>query len=167
MKHNNIICMFDKFLNAWDFPRASNSSLLKTRTCWSFIVSTLSWLLMSWWCKVPGHQQPCCWPSYPGVFQFQNHQNKRDEVLILLQIPILLVCNQFIYFLHFWATEFGGVMIKFYYYFQNCSYSSGWCAVAACISFCNVRVWIHCLELRSQMMCQHGFRQPYLAILSW
>ena len=36
--------------------------------------------LTSWWCTVPGHQQPWYWPSYPGIFQFQHqgfHSLKR------------------------------------------------------------------------------------------
>ena len=29
-------------------------------------------LLMRWWCKEPGHQQPSYWISYLGIFWFQH-----------------------------------------------------------------------------------------------
>ena len=35
---------------------------------------SIPWLLMPWWRKEPGQQQPWYWPSSPGIFQFQHHK---------------------------------------------------------------------------------------------
>ena len=34
----------------------------------------ISWLLMTWQCKEPGHQQSWYWPSSPWTLQFQHFQ---------------------------------------------------------------------------------------------
>ena len=35
---------------------------------------SMPWLLMSWWLTEPGHQEPWCLPSYPGIFWFQHQK---------------------------------------------------------------------------------------------
>ena len=35
---------------------------------------SIPWLLMTWQCKEPGHQQPCCWPSLPTILQSQHQK---------------------------------------------------------------------------------------------
>ena len=37
-------------------------------------MQSITWLLMPWWHKEPGHQQPWYWSIYQDVFWFQ-HQN--------------------------------------------------------------------------------------------
>ena len=48
-----------------------NTYMWKSRICWP-----ITWLLMTWWHKELGHQQPWYWPSSlnsPGIFRFQHH----------------------------------------------------------------------------------------------
>ena len=39
---------------------------------YSHYTQPISWLMMKWRRKKPGHQQPCYWPSLVGTFRFQH-----------------------------------------------------------------------------------------------
>ena len=62
------ICLhFLSFLDSWQ-------SLLKSlhKKDWDpCTLQSLPWLLMTWRCKKPGHQQPWYWRSSPRIFWFQ------------------------------------------------------------------------------------------------
>ena len=46
----------------------------------------LAWLLMTWWCNEPGHQQPWYWPNYPGTFGFSTTMVKCSINGLLYQV---------------------------------------------------------------------------------
>ena len=41
----------------------------------------ISWPLMTWLCKKPGHQQPWHWPSLLIIFHFQQQESKGHGIL--------------------------------------------------------------------------------------
>ena len=43
---------------------------MKKTLAWAWLIygaQSVPWLLMSWWHKEPGHQQPWCWPNHHGI----------------------------------------------------------------------------------------------------
>ena len=83
----------------------------KVAGCWYFLprqtriftfTQSMSWLLMTWRCKEPGHQQPWYWLSSPPKYtcfstrKFKNKSNCRFHTLIIVmrcgfQIPYELL----------------------------------------------------------------------------
>ena len=43
---------------------------------WKTKTWCVPWLLMTWWCEEPGHQQLWCWVSYSWIIHFQHQQIK-------------------------------------------------------------------------------------------
>ena len=41
----------------------------------NYLTQPINWRLMSWWIKVPGHQQPWYWSSGPGILCFQHKKS--------------------------------------------------------------------------------------------
>ena len=39
-----------------------------------YLTQSMPWLLMTWWCKEPGHQQPWYWPISPRMLQSQHQK---------------------------------------------------------------------------------------------
>ena len=55
----------------WDGADNWNPSLWNTGICFK----SMTLMLMTWWCKEPGHQQPCYWLSFHGIFWIQCHKD--------------------------------------------------------------------------------------------
>ena len=53
----------------------------------TYLTWSISLLLMAWWHKEPGHQQPWYWTSFPGIFQSQHPTGK----LVLFWVLLVLV----------------------------------------------------------------------------
>ena len=41
---------------------------------------------MAWWHKESGHQQPWHWPSYPGIFLFQNQKGQLNSSFMCIYL---------------------------------------------------------------------------------
>ena len=66
----------------------------KRPVCSAASAESITWLLMAWWHKEPGHQQPWYWPSNSIIFQFQKDQ------LIKIVLTQRLLRNPPIYLNH-------------------------------------------------------------------
>ena len=58
---------FLSFLNTW-MEQMRSFHVKKTSAPLFTVDQLISWLLLAWWHKKPGHQQPWYWPSLPGIF---------------------------------------------------------------------------------------------------
>ena len=57
-------------------------------------------LLMTWWLKEPGHQQPWYWCYYPGIFWVQHEKGWHwglDKIAFILQMTLSIGKHIFLY----------------------------------------------------------------------
>ena len=58
---------------------------LNTRT--DYLIHFIKSMLITWLCKQPWHQQPCCCPSYPEICWFEYQRNLSQQWLHCDQYP--------------------------------------------------------------------------------
>ena len=49
-----------------------------------YLIMSISWLLIAWWCNEPGHQQQCNWPSFCGIFCWPH---KKVDLVFMKYLP--------------------------------------------------------------------------------
>ena len=73
-----------------------------------YIYSThfsILWLLMDWWRKCPGYQQPWYWPHSPGIF---CSPWSLDWAIQVLQMPLPIWFSVW-KLIHYWDSSYDGV----------------------------------------------------------
>ena len=56
----------------------------------------ITWLLMTWRRKEPGHHQPCYWPTFPGISRTQR-QKDYWYLLEYAFVPWMYLCVTYLY----------------------------------------------------------------------
>ena len=74
------------YLHLLSFLDTEMAQVVEIFPCWR----QSPWLLMAWWCKEPGYQQPCYWLSFHGIFWLQHHTHLthwgRDKMAAIFQM---------------------------------------------------------------------------------
>ena len=60
----------------------------------AIVLMPCQWQLMTWQYKEPGHQQPCCWPSYPRIFHLSHQKGWNKLVLSIFMIVSLSLTTE-------------------------------------------------------------------------